>query len=111
MTTNIQRLSYRPSDLYCFCSVVGCPEQRFHLVLMADVKIVCVFVVIFVSASASKPSCCFQADAFKQVIESLSNCPIESVQLSDLVPGKPGVGRERFQQTGRQRCIDFFKKL
>jgi len=54
------------------------------------VNIVCVFVVICVSASPSKASCCFQANAFKQVVESLSDCLVESVQLRDLVPGEPG---------------------
>jgi len=38
----------------------------------------------------------FQADTFKQVVESLGDGQIELVQLRDLVPGEPGVGRERF---------------
>src|SRR5215831_18960798 len=78
-----------------------------------NVNFVGVLVVIsfLVSAVASKASCCFQADAFKQVVESLGDRQIEFVQLRDLLPGEAGVGAEGFQQASRQGCVDLFKEL
>jgi len=78
-----------------------------------NVSFVGVLVVIsfFVSAAGSKASCCFQADAFQQVVESLGDRQIEFVQLRDLLPGEAGVGGEGFPQASRQGWVDFFREL
>ena len=49
---------------------------------------VLVVISFFVCAVGSKASCCFQADAVQQVVESLGDRQIEFVQLRDLLPGE-----------------------
>ena len=76
-----------------------------------NLVVVVVVISVFVSTVACRASCCFQADACKQVVKSRGDCEIEFVQLRDLVVGQLGIAGERFQQAGRQGCVDLFKQF
>jgi uncharacterized protein YbjT (DUF2867 family) len=61
----------------------------------------------FARASCGGP----QADGFEERVEVADDALIQTVESMALLVGEAAVGRDRFQETCRQRCVDALEEL